>query len=85
MSDDDEIKDPQEALDEEEDEEDLLVDPIKLKKKGLHVEGEDELHDPDVPIDPLLEKDPLLPDDGSSEDEEEVELEDDAFKDPDQW
>ncbi len=82
MSDDDEIKDPQEALDEEDEEEETL-DPEKLKKKGLHIEGEDEVVDPDV--DPLLEKDPLLPDEPTEDDEEEVELEDDAFKDPDQW
>ena len=87
MSDDDEIKDPLEAMDEEDgDDEDGDIDPKKLKKKGLHIEGDDDVPHDDGLVDPLLEKDPLLDDDGMPlDDEDEVELEDDEFSDKADW
>ena len=66
----------------------ILSDPEKLKKKGLHIEGEDDMIDPDLAAsDPLLEKDPLLDDEGMpfEEDEEGVDLEDDEFSDKEEW
>ena len=82
---DDEPQDPLEAMDEEDEEEEIL-DPIKLKKKGIHVEGEEDIVE-DVIANPLLEKDPLLDDEGVAipDEDDDVELEDPAFKDPDEW
>ena len=78
MSDDDEIKDPLEEMDEEEEEEDVLLDPKKLKKRGLHIDGEEDIANPEI-------ADPLLDDGLVVDDDDEVELEDPAFKDPDEW
>jgi hypothetical protein len=78
-----EVKDAQEELDEKEDD-DGEIDPSKIE--GFHAEEED-LHDPEVPVDPfvakdILLKDPLLPEDEDVEDDsDEPELGDEEFAD----
>ena len=88
-SDDEEKQDPLEAMDEADDDEEETddIDPEKLKKKGLHIEGDDDIHEPiEVSIEEsLLEKDPLLPDVEIPDDEEEVDLEDEEFSDGPEW
>lgn len=84
---DDDVKDPLEAMDEEDEEEEdgMLLDPKKLKKKGLHIEGEDDLIDPDIAVNPLLEKDSLVDDEGLPLVDEDEEVEDELFKDKEEW
>jgi hypothetical protein len=83
---DDEVKDPLEAMDEE-DSEDEDLDEKKLSAGGLHIEEDEDLHDPEVPVDPfvakdILLKDPLLPEDEDVEDDsDEPELGDEEFAD----
>jgi len=80
----DEDQDELEKMDEEDDEEEDvdLADPKKLKKKGLHIEGDDEpLHDADGT--PILAPDPFAPHiEGEEDEDEELDIED-AYDDTD--
>jgi hypothetical protein len=83
---DDEDQDPLEKMDEEDDEESeddaALSDPKKLKKKGLHIEGEDDLVDADGT--PILAPDPFAPHIDDTDEDEEIDV-DEEFADKEEW
>ena len=87
----DEDEDPMDKMNEDEEADGPSgdIDPKVLAKKGIHIEGEDEVVDPDAPAEPLLPDLALLGDDDmpvhEEEDENEIDV-DEEFGDKDeQW